>query len=91
LIVLHRCEKDLFPVFNQLFESLSPSSALRQFARDPQEALVAVVLENQHEKPITAWRFRWQIHRRLGSTTQRNYVSGIVAKQIRMAQRKVAQ
>jgi hypothetical protein len=60
LIVLHRYEKDSFPVFSQIFETLSPSSSLRHFARDPQEALVAVVLENQSEKPITAWRFRWQ-------------------------------
>jgi hypothetical protein len=59
-IVLHRYEKDLFPAFNRLFETLSPSSPLRPFARDPQEALVAVVLENQSEKPVTAWRFRWQ-------------------------------
>jgi hypothetical protein len=59
-IVLHRYEKVLFPVFNQLFENPSPSSPLRHLARDPEEALAAVILENHSEKPITAWRFRWQ-------------------------------
>jgi hypothetical protein len=60
LIALHRYEKALFPVFNQLFETPSPSSPVRHLARDPEEALAAVILENQSEKPITAWRFRWQ-------------------------------
>jgi hypothetical protein len=59
-IVLHRYEKALFPVFNQLFENPSPSSPVRHLARDPEEALAAVILENHSEKPITAWRFRWQ-------------------------------
>jgi hypothetical protein len=59
-IVLHRYEKALFPVFNQLFETPSPSSPVRHLARDPEEALAAVILENHSEKPITAWRFRWQ-------------------------------
>jgi hypothetical protein len=65
-IVLHHYEKDLFPVFNQLFVVPSPSSPLQHFARDPQEALVAVILENQSEKPVTAWRFRWQFTDALG-------------------------
>jgi len=59
-IVLHRYEKASFPVFNQLFETSSPSSPVRHLARDPEEALAAVILENHSEKPITAWRFRWQ-------------------------------
>jgi hypothetical protein len=59
-IVLHRYEKTLFPLFNQLFETPSQSSPVRHLARDPQEALVAIILENHSEKPITAWRFRWQ-------------------------------
>jgi hypothetical protein len=59
-IVLSRYEKTLFPVFDQLFEAPAPTSPLRHFARDPQEAFVAIILENQSEKPVTAWRFRWQ-------------------------------
>jgi hypothetical protein len=59
-IVLHRYQKALYPVFNQLFETPSPSSPVRHLARDPEEALAAVILENHSEKTITAWRFRWQ-------------------------------
>jgi hypothetical protein len=65
-IVLHHYEKDLFPVFNHLFAVPSPSPPLQHFARDPQEALVAVILENQSDKPVTAWRFRWQFTDALG-------------------------
>lgn len=65
-IVLHHYEKDLFPVFKQLFVVPSPSSPLQHFARDPQEALVAVILENQSEKAVTAWRFRCQFTDALG-------------------------
>ena len=59
-IVLNRYEKTLYPFFNQLFETPSPSAPVRLLVRDPQEAFVAVILENRSEKPITAWRFRWQ-------------------------------
>jgi hypothetical protein len=60
-IVLSRYEKTLFPVFDQLFETPSPTSPVRHLARDPQEAFVAIILENHSEKPITAWRFQWQL------------------------------
>jgi hypothetical protein len=60
-IVLSRYEKTLFPVFHQLFETPTPTSPLRHLARDPQEAFVAIILENHCEKPITAWRFQWQL------------------------------
>jgi hypothetical protein len=60
-VVLKRYEKSLFPLFDQLFETASPSSRVRHLARDPQEALVAIILENHSEKPITAWRFQWQL------------------------------
>jgi hypothetical protein len=59
-IVIHRYEKVLFPVFNQLFATPSSASPVRHLARNPEEALAAVILENHSEKPITAWRFRWQ-------------------------------
>ena len=58
-IVLTRYEKSLFPLFDQLFETPSPSSSVRHLARNPQEAFIAVILENHSDKPITAWRFRW--------------------------------
>jgi hypothetical protein len=60
-VVLNRYEKALFPEFAPLFETPVASSPLRHFARDPQEASVAVILENRSEKPITAWRFQWQM------------------------------
>jgi hypothetical protein len=59
-IVLIRYKKTLLPVFDQLFETPPPTSPLHHLACDPQEASVAIILENHSEKPITAWRFRWQ-------------------------------
>jgi hypothetical protein len=59
-ILLHHYCKEVFPVFNRLFETRSPSPVLRSSARDPREADIAVILENRSEKPITAWRFGWQ-------------------------------
>ena len=60
-VVLHRYEKSLFPEFATLFETPPPSFPLRHFARDPQEASLALILENRSENPITAWRFHWQM------------------------------
>lgn len=60
-VVINRYEKSLFPAFDELFDSLSPSSPFFHFARAPEEAAVAVVLENRTDKAITAWRFRWQL------------------------------
>jgi hypothetical protein len=60
-VVLNRYEKGVFPSFDQLFEIPSASSPLFHLARNPQEASVAVVLENRSEKPITGWRFRWEM------------------------------
>jgi hypothetical protein len=60
-VTLRRYEKSLFPVFDQLFETPSPSSPLRHLALDPQEASFALILENQSEKPISAWSFHWQM------------------------------
>ena len=60
-IVLHRYEKFLFPMFDELFETLSPSSRIFHIARALQEAAAAVVLENRADKAITAWRLQWQL------------------------------
>ena len=60
-VVLNRYEKSLFPEFATLFETPAPSFPLRHFARDPQEASIALILENRSENPITAWRFKWQM------------------------------
>jgi hypothetical protein len=60
-LALRRYEKSLFPVFDQLFETPSPSSPMRHLALDPQEASFALILENQSEKPISAWSFHWQM------------------------------
>lgn len=60
-VALRRYEKALFPVFDQLFETPSPSSPIRYLALDPQEASFALILENQSEKPISAWSFHWQM------------------------------
>jgi hypothetical protein len=59
-VVISRYEKGAFPRFEPLFETPSVASPLRHLARDPQEAAVSVVLENRSEKPITAWRYRWE-------------------------------
>jgi hypothetical protein len=59
-VVISRYEKGAFPQFDPLFEDSSVSSPLHHLARDPQEASASVVLENRSEKPITAWRYRWQ-------------------------------
>jgi hypothetical protein len=60
-VILNRYEKSLFPDFDQLFETPFPSSPMCHFAREPEEASVAIVFENRSEKPITAWRYQWQI------------------------------
>lgn len=65
-IVLNRYEKLLFPIFDELFETPSPSSPIFHIARALQEAAVAVVLENRADKAITAWRFQWQLTDSLG-------------------------
>lgn len=65
-VVINRYEKSLFPIFDELFENPSPSSPVFHITRDPQEAAVAVVLENRADKAITAWRFRWQLTDSLG-------------------------
>lgn len=59
-VVVSRYEKGAFPRFEPLFETPSVSSPLHHLARDPQEASISVVLENRSEKPITAWRYRWE-------------------------------
>ena len=59
-VVIRRYEKGAFPRFEPLFETPSVSSPLHHLAREPQEASASVVLENRSEKPITAWRYRWQ-------------------------------
>lgn len=60
-IVLNRYEKHLFPIFDEVFETPSPSAPIFHIARALQEAAVAVVLQNRADKAITAWRFRWQL------------------------------
>jgi hypothetical protein len=60
-VILNRYERSETPEFDQLFETPSPSSPMRHLARDPEEASVAIVLENRSEKPITAWRFQWHM------------------------------
>jgi hypothetical protein len=60
-VILSRYETSLFPQFEQLFETPSTSSPMIYLARDPEEASVAIVFENRSEKPITAWRYQWQI------------------------------
>lgn len=49
-IVLNRYEKLLFPIFDELFETPSPTSPIFHIARALQEAAVAVVLENRADK-----------------------------------------
>jgi hypothetical protein len=66
-IALSQYDKASFPIFDRLFETPSPSSPLFRIARAPQEAEVAVVIENRAEKAITAWRFRWQLTDSLGN------------------------
>jgi hypothetical protein len=58
-VVLHRYDSATFPAFAPLFEAMAESSPLRHFARDPDEAMISIVLENRSEKAITAWRYQW--------------------------------
>jgi len=60
-IVISRFDESSFSAFGKLFEVQPPASPLFQLARPPEEAAVAVVLENRAYKAITAWRFRWQL------------------------------
>ena len=66
-ILINRFDESLLPVFGKLFDIPSPSSPLFHLARPPQEAAVAVVLENRADKALTAWRFRWQLTDSLGN------------------------
>jgi hypothetical protein len=66
-ILINRFDKSLLPAFGKLFDIPSPSSPLFHLARPPQDAAVAVVLENRADKAITAWRFRWQLTDSLGN------------------------
>jgi hypothetical protein len=58
-IHLHGYERAVFPEFAVLFETPSPSSPLRYFCRDSEEAFLSVILENHCEKAITALRYQW--------------------------------
>lgn len=66
-ILINRFDKSLVPAFGKLFDLPSPTSPLFHLARPPQEAAVAVVLENRADKAVTAWRFRWQLTDSLGN------------------------
>lgn len=57
-IVLCRYNEAAHPKFRCLFEA-SSDSRLVHWARDPEEASSAVVLENRSEKAITGLRYRW--------------------------------
>ena len=48
-----------FPKFQQLFDVHAASAPLARLAREPQEASVAVVLENRSIKAITGLAYRW--------------------------------
>jgi hypothetical protein len=58
--VLTQYDGALFPKFQLLFEKQDESSPLRHLALSPEDAAVALVLENRSEKAITALRWRWQ-------------------------------
>ena len=51
-------QEALFPKFRQVFDA-NESSPLFHLAREPQEASVAVVLENRSMKAITGLAYRW--------------------------------
>jgi hypothetical protein len=59
-VVLTQYDGALFPKFKLLFEKQDESSPLRHLSLDPEEASVALVLENKSGKAITALRWRWQ-------------------------------
>jgi hypothetical protein len=59
--VLDRYTADAYPKFSTLFESLPESSPLRALARSPEEAALAIVLENSSKKDITAIGYRWHL------------------------------
>jgi hypothetical protein len=49
----------VFPTFRQVFDALSESSPLIRLAPNPEEASVAIVLENRSLKAITGLSYRW--------------------------------
>lgn len=57
-VALCRYDEVAHPKFRYLFEA-SSDSRLTYLARDPEEASVAVVLENRSDKAITGLRYRW--------------------------------
>jgi hypothetical protein len=59
-IVLCRYDEAAHPKFRYLFKA-STDSRFLNLARDPEEASVAVILENRSAKAITALRYRWVV------------------------------
>jgi hypothetical protein len=58
-LVLTRYDATLFPQFKPIFDKQDETSPLRHLAVDPEEAALALVLENRSAKAITALRWRW--------------------------------
>ncbi len=59
-VVLTQYDGTLFPKFKPIFNKQDETSPLRHLAVDPEEAAIALVIENRSEKAITALRWRWQ-------------------------------
>jgi hypothetical protein len=57
-----------FPKFHQVFDLHSQSSPLIHLAPDPEEASIALVLENRSPKEITALSYRWVTTDQLGES-----------------------
>jgi hypothetical protein len=64
-----------FPQFRPLFEAPSESSPLRHLARDPKEAVFAVVLENRSQKAITGLSYRIVMTDHSGKQHTRRFVN----------------
>jgi hypothetical protein len=59
-VLLDRYNDAVFPDFSKVFDDPATSRLPRFLLMDPDEASLAVVLQNQSEKAITALKYRWE-------------------------------
>ncbi len=77
-ILLDRYNDAVFPEFSKVFDDPATSRLPPYLLMDPDEASVAVVLENRSEKAITALKYRWEFidesgKRRTSASTSDSY------------------
>lgn len=71
-VVLSSYEGSTFPIFKEILEKADrKNSGLRQLGLVPEEASVAVILENRSAKDITALRFGWAFEVESGESDPR--------------------